>query len=65
MLYKNAPANLQARVLKLVDKNKDIARAEIIQKVKDLLEVTLTGNELSAIFAEIRANLLATKSQLE
>ncbi len=65
MLYNKAPANMQARVLKLVEKNKDISRTEIIQKVKDLLEVTLTGNELSAIFAEIRANLLATKSQLE
>jgi hypothetical protein len=65
MLYKNATADLQKRVLKLVEKNKDIARAEIIHKVKDLLEVTLNGNELSALFAEIRANLLATKSQLE
>lgn len=65
MLYNKAPATLQARVLKLVEKNKDISRTEIIQRVKDLLEVTLTGNELSAIFAEIRANLLATKSQLE
>jgi hypothetical protein len=65
MLYKKAPAEVQARVLKLVEKNKDNSRTEIIQKVKDLLEVILTPNELSGLFAEIRANLMATKSQLE